>query len=86
VTPDDEFPPGINCPKCGGTVWKATTTRKAKSRIRRWKVCIGCGHGPVRTVEIIEMAGQVNPGFKADHAAEGQNSARQMEERNPGQG
>jgi hypothetical protein len=65
IDPKDEYPPGINCPNCGGTVWKTTATRKVKKcRIRRWKVCIGCGHGPVRTVEIVEAAGQVNPGFK----------------------
>lgn len=57
--PKIEYPPGILCPKCGGTDWHIATTRRSKARVRRWRKCLTCSH-TVRTVEVIESA-QIRP-------------------------
>jgi len=45
---------GIRCPRCGGTRYRVTHTRPARDRIRRYKVCLGCGRQSM-TVEVTPL-------------------------------
>lgn len=49
----DTPPDGIPCPRCRGTDWKTSETRKRPGRLVRVRTCCKC-HLRVRTREVIE--------------------------------
>jgi transcriptional regulator NrdR family protein len=50
------LPLGLVCRECHGAAWKVNTTRPGFACVRRWRVCLRCGH-EVRTKEVIEFDG-----------------------------
>jgi rubredoxin len=35
---------GIVCPRCGGRHWRVRDTDPLNGKIRRYRICRGCGH------------------------------------------
>ena len=44
MTAPTDPPPGIVCPRCGGTDWETRRTQRVPYQVRRYKRCRGCGH------------------------------------------
>ena len=49
----EELPRGLVCSVCHTNRWKVTHTREGFALVRRFRVCLACGHR-IRTRETVE--------------------------------
>jgi len=49
----NQFPQGLKCPACHCRDLKVYGTRREGARIKRYRECRRCGHGPIITYETV---------------------------------